>query len=266
MALQWGIEHTMRPEPRLYIDHDLSAGVAAPLDDGQAKYLLRVMRLGAGDRVRVFNGRDGEWRAELIDVTGKRASISPVEQTRVQPVREGPSLTLLFAPVKKAETDLIIEKAAELGVHAIQPVATEFTQTRAIRLDRFEKIVVEASEQTERLDLPVVSDLVGLDAALGELVDGTEVIFCDEAGTDDKAPWGGDVGRAKPILGVLEALREKSVAVLIGPEGGFSPAERDILRSRAGTHPVSLGPRILRAETAAISAMTLWQAVCGDWN
>ncbi len=255
----------MRHEPRLYTEHDLTADQPVALDDGQANYLLRVMRLGAGDHVRVFNGRDGEWRAELVDVTGKRANFRPIEQTREQTKSDGPGLTLLFAPVKKAETALIIEKATELGVRTIQPVTTEFTQTRTIRLDRLEKVIVEASEQTERLDLPFLSELVDLDAALSALDEDTQIIFCDEAGTDDKAPWGGDVGRAKPMLSVLETLRGAPVALLIGPEGGFSPAERDILRGRADTHPVSLGPRILRAETAAISAITLWQAVCGDW-
>ncbi|MGH1421514.1 MAG: 16S rRNA (uracil(1498)-N(3))-methyltransferase [Hyphomonas sp.] len=256
----------MRHEPRLYIEQDLLVGQSVPLDEGSANYLLRVMRLGAGDTVRVFNGQHGEWRAELTEVTGKRGQLLPLEQIREQATHAGPDLTLLFAPVKKAETALIVEKATELGVRNIRPVTTEFTQTRSIRLDRLEKTIVEASEQTERLDLPVLSELVSLDAALIGLGDGVEVIFCDEAGTDDKAPWGGGVGRAKPMLNVLEALRGKPVAVLIGPEGGFSPAERDVLRGRAGTHPVSLGPRILRAETAAISALSLWQAVCGDWG
>lgn len=256
----------MRHEPRLFVAQDLSLSNCVPLEEGQAKYLLRVMRLGEGDTLRVFNGRDGEWRAKLVDVSGKRASFEPFEQTRQQSAQNGPRLTLLFAPVKKSETALIIEKAVELGAHRLQPVVTEFTQTRSVRLERFERIIVEASEQTERLDVPDVSELEPLDDALDALEDGTQIVFCDEAGTDDKAPWGGQVGRAQPILQVLETLRGASVAILIGPEGGFSPAERDMLRARANTHPVSLGPRILRAETAAIAAMSVWQAVCGDWG
>ena len=135
-----------------------------------------------------------------------------------------------------------------------------------MRLDRFEKIALEASEQTERLDIPLLADALGLDAALESLPEGTALIFCDEAGDEADAPWGGQSGRAQPMAQVLEGLKGQAAAILIGPEGGFSPAERGFLRAREGTHPVSLGPRILRAETAAVAAMTLWQAMCGDWT
>jgi 16S rRNA (uracil1498-N3)-methyltransferase len=239
---------------------------AFSLDEEQARYLTRVMRLNIGDAARVFNGRDGEWRAEITDIAGRRVEMTPVEKLREQAGQGALPLTLLFAPVKKSETDFIVEKATELGAAIIQPVITERTQTRTVRLDRFQKIALEAAEQTERLDLPEVVDALSLDAALAALPDGTALIFCDEAGDETDAPWGGQAGRAGPMAGVLEGVKGRAAAILIGPEGGFSPAERTFLRGRPETYPVSLGPRILRAETAAVSAMTLWQAICGDWG
>lgn len=255
--------------PRLFVDAPLVEAGAVALDDEQSNYLLRVLRLDEGARVRLFNGRDGEWQCAVKKVSAKRAEATPLGQTRTQPDKSGQIgtlLTLLFAPVKKDQTDLILEKATELGAAKIRPVLTERTQTRTVRADRFRKIALEAAEQTERLDLPEILDLAGLDAALDALEPGTAVIFCDEAGDEAEAPWGGQAGRARPMLEVLEALKGRSAAILTGPEGGFTPAERAFLRGRAETWPVSLGPRILRAETAAISAMTLWQAVCGDWG
>lgn len=215
--------------------------------------------------MRLFNGRDGEWTAAL-SAAGKKAEATPVSQLRVQPPPARPALTLLFAPVKKDQTDLIVEKATELGAVRVVPVLTQRTQTRTVRLDRFRKIALEAAEQTERLDLPEIADVATLDAALAALPPGTAFIFCDEGGDEAGAPWGGEAGRAGPMRAVLEGLRGRDAALLIGPEGGFTPEERAFLRSRPGTHPVSLGPRILRAETAAVAAMALWQAVCGDWG
>lgn len=256
----------MPTTPRLFVSEDLSAGRAFGLDEEQSNYLLRVLRLGAGGEVRLFNGRDGEWDAAITAASGKKAEASPVSQRRAQPPPASPALTLLFAPVKKDETDLIVEKATELGAGRICPVLTSRTQTRTVRLDRMNKIALEAAEQTERLDLPVIGDLATLDAALAALEAGTAVIFCDEAGDEPGAPWGGESGRAGPVRAVLEGLKGRDAAILTGPEGGFTPEERTFLRRRPDTFAVSLGPRILRAETAAISAMTLWQAVCGDWG
>lgn len=256
----------MSSMPRLFVNSDLVEGTPFELDEEQAKYLTRVMRLSVGDAARVFNGRDGEWRAEISTVAGRRAEMIPSEQLREQPIQGSAPLTLLFAPVKKSETDFIVEKATELGAGFIQPVITERTQSRTVRLDRFEKIALEAAEQTERLDVPLLADALGLDAALEALPPGTALIFCDEAGDEADAPWGGQSGRALPMAQVLEGLKGQAAAILIGPEGGFSPAERGFLRAREGTYPVSLGPRILRAETAAVAAMTLWQALCGDWG
>lgn len=251
--------------PRLFVPSALSMSVPVRLDVEASRYIIRVMRLSIGDRVRVFNGTDGEWVCELAEPDGKTAIIVPTEQIRAQQTTDCPELTLMFAPVKKSETDFIVEKATELGVRRIRPVITQFTQTRTVRLDRFNKIALEAAEQTERLDLPEISDLVSLDAALSALPDETVLIFCDEAGEDDSKPWGGEQGRARAALVALGDLKARDAAILIGPEGGFSPDERQFLRSRAGTVPISLGPRILRAETAVVAALSLWQAVCGDW-
>ena len=251
---------------RLFVTPDLSEGLAVALDDEQSNYLLRVLRLQAGAPVRVFNGRDGEWTAGIGAAQGKRASLVPVQQLRPQPAPPASAPVLLFAPVKKAETDFIVEKATELGAARVCPVLTERTQTRTVRLDRFHKIALEASEQTERLDLPEVSDLQPLAAALDGLAEGTQVIFCDERGDEADAPWGGAAGRAGPIADVLAGLGAAPVAILIGPEGGFTPDERAWLRGRGDTVAVSLGPRILRAETAAVAALSVWQALKGDWR
>ena len=255
----------MPTTPRLFVSADLSAGRAVALDEEQSNYLLRVLRLGAGGEVRLFNGRDGEWTAAL-SAAGKKAEVTPVSQLRVQPPPARPALTLLFAPVKKDQTDLIVEKAAELGAVRVVPVLTQRTQTRTVRLDRFRKIALEAAEQTERLDLPEIADVATLDAALAALPAGTAVIFCDEAGDETGVPWGGEAGRAGPARQVFEGLKGRDAAILIGPEGGFTAEERGFLRGRKDTWAVSLGPRILRAETAAVAAMALWQAVCGDWG
>jgi 16S rRNA (uracil1498-N3)-methyltransferase len=252
--------------PRLYIDAPLAASGVVALDDEQSNYLLRVLRLEDGAPVRVFNGYDGEWSASVRRASARRAEVTLTGQTRPQTGQIRPPLTLLFAPVKKDQTDLIIEKATELGAARMVPVLTERTQTRTVRTDRFRKIALEAAEQTERLDLPEIAEAAGLDAALDALPEGVALIFCDEAGEEAEAPWGGEAGRARPMLEVLAGLKGRPAAILTGPEGGFTPAERAFLRGRAETWPVSLGPRILRAETAAISAMTLWQAVCGDWG
>lgn len=244
----------MPTTPRLFVSADLSAGRAVPLDEEQSNYLLRVLRLGPGGEVRLFNGRHGEWDAAISAATGKKAEVSPVALRRPQPPPASPAMTLLFAPVKKDQTDLIVEKATELGAVRIMPVLTQRTQTRTVRLDRLRKIALEAAEQTERLDLPEIADVGSLDAALAALPAGTALFFCDEAGD------------ARPAAALMADLKGRNAALLIGPEGGFTPEERTFLRGRPATHPVSLGPRILRAETAAVAAMGLWQATCGDWG
>lgn len=252
----------MTTDPRLFLDLDLAPGARLPLGKEESHYLINVMRRSAGDTVRLFNGRDGEWRAEIADANKKHAVLDLVEQTREQ--AGVPDLDLLFAPVKRAKTDLIVEKATELGVKRIRPVTTTRTQSERINEERFRSIAREAAEQTERLDLPEIAALEKLDRVLDSWDASRTLIYCDEAGDDGARPWGGDEGRAAAMLDMLGG--PGAAAILIGPEGGFSPQERDRLRTLDFVRPVSLGPRILRAETAAIAALTLWQSVCGDWS
>ncbi len=240
--------------PRLYVETPLAGGTLLDLGEEASNYLARVLRLGLGGEARLFNARDGEWLARIETVGARRVSVRLETCLRAPGAAKAPGLTLLFAPVKKDGTDLIAEKATELGAAALRPVFTERTQTRSVRLDRMRKITLEAAEQTERLDLPEVLEPMVLSHALAALLPGTALIVCDEGG-------GG-----APVLDALARLKGRPTAILTGPEGGFTAFERSALKARADTCPVSLGPRILRAETAAISAMALWQAVCGDWG
>ncbi|WP_374532611.1 16S rRNA (uracil(1498)-N(3))-methyltransferase [Phenylobacterium sp.] len=237
---------------RLYVTADLAEGVAVALDQGQSHYLASVMRRAVGEEVLVFNGRDGEWRAP-IEVLGKRGVIvRPTAQERPQAV--GPDVDLLVALVKRPRVETIVEKAAELGARRVRLVITERTNAERTRLDRLAAIAAEAAEQTGRLDVPEIVEPVKLQ----RLIEGWEaprrLLFCDEAGD------------AKPALQALGEAPSGPWAILIGPEGGFSPAEREALRNLPYATPATLGPRILRADTAAISALTLWQAVQGDWG
>ncbi|MEL6324852.1 MAG: 16S rRNA (uracil(1498)-N(3))-methyltransferase, partial [Pseudomonadota bacterium] len=204
--------------------------------------------------------------AEVSDVTKRAVTLNIADRLRVQPeIAPGPSL--LFAPLKKTRTDFAVEKATELGASMICPVTTARTQTARIKPERLEALAMEAAEQTERLDVPGVADLVPLDQALDDWPADNVLIFCDEAGDDDGAAWGGAAGRALPMQSVLADLpAETRGGVLIGPEGGFSADERKTLRSKSFVRPVTLGPRILRAETAVVSALTIWQSVLGDWR
>ena len=242
----------MSSVPRLFIDAALSSGEMVALSDNQANYILRVMRLGEGSPVRVFNGRDGEWRAAVVPQSGKRASIVPERQSR--PQVETLDLTLFFAPLKKARTDFVVEKACELGVRRIQPVMTERTQSSRVRRDRLQSVVIEAAEQTERMDVPEVFDDVPLISALEGWPSSKPLYYCDEAGD------------ARPMREVLSEASDTAAGILIGPEGGFSPKEREWLRKIEHIQPVTLGPRILRAETAVVAALTLWQSCVGDWQ
>ena len=208
------------------------------------------MRRGVGDEVLLFNGRDGEWRAALGVVSRRGCEITVLEQTREQTFP--PDLELIVALVKRARLETIVEKAAELGAGRVRLVITRFTGADHTNVARLQAIAVEASEQTGRLDAPQVVAPLKLDRLLDQWADGRRLVFCDEA------------GEARPVL---EALRESApCAVLIGPEGGFAPEERERLRGLPFVIPVSLGPRILRADTAAISALTLVQAAIGDWR
>ncbi|MGD2133281.1 MAG: 16S rRNA (uracil(1498)-N(3))-methyltransferase [Maricaulaceae bacterium] len=254
--------------PRLHLDHDLATGAEIALDEGQARYLVQVMRLKAGDGVRVFNAESGEWRARLSGAGRKGARLAIEERTRA-PQRLSADLHLLFAPVKRTRTDFIVEKATELGVSAIRPVFTQRTVAERVRLDRLEAIAREAAEQSERLDLPQVREAEKLDVALdgwAEKEGGRKLLFLDEASGGEGSPWRETDQDAPPALAALAGHPKGPWAVLIGPEGGFTPEERARLRSESFVVTASLGPRILRADTAAIAALTLWQAVLGDWG
>ena len=236
---------------RLYVEHPLGAGQSVPLERDQAHYLFGVMRQGVGDAVALFNGRDGEWQAEVVHAS-KRAGIL---ECRVQSAeqRNPPDLWLMFAPIKKARTDFIVEKAAEMGASKICPVQTDFTNSERIRQDRLQAHAVEAAEQCGGVFVPEVRGLARLDRALADWRDGRQLMFCDEA----------LAGRS---CALPQSLAGDPWAILIGPEGGFSEAERARLAALEFAHPVALGPRILRADTAAVAAMTLWQTQLGDWR
>jgi 16S rRNA (uracil1498-N3)-methyltransferase len=249
---------------RLFVPSDLAGGQAFAPSPEQAHYLVAVMRQGAGDEIAVFNGRDGEWRARLTEVSRRACRLEPLEHLRPQP--PAGELELLVALVKRARLETIVEKAVELGVARIGLLTTRRTNADHARLSRLQAIAVEAAEQTGRLDVPAVEGPHALARRLDAWPQGRRLLFCDEAGDDPQAPWGGDHGRARPVLEALRAAPPGPWSVLIGPEGGFDPAERARLRELAWVTPVTLGPRILRADTAAIAALTLWQAALGDWR
>lgn len=235
---------------RLFIPHELAPGAPLDLDEGQSRYLAAVMRLSEGDAVRVFNGRDGEWTARVARI-GKRA-VQLIAEAQARGQATGPDLDLVIALVKRARLETIVEKAAELGARRVRPVITERTNADHTRVDRLQAIAVEASEQTGRLDVPQVLEPVKLDRLIADWDPGRRLLFCDEAGD------------ARPVLAAV--ADPGPWAILIGPEGGFSPRERATLRDLPYATPATLGPRILRADTAAISALTLWQAALGDWR
>ena len=247
---------------RLFVPDPLSDGVAVAPAPEQARYLLGVMRLQVGAALLLFNGRDGEWRT-VVEHAGKRDCMLRV-QARTRPQAFPPDLELIVALVKRGPLETIAEKATELGARRVRLVTTRRTNADRARLDRLQAIATEAAEQTGRLDVPEVTEPMKLEALLAAWPAERRLMFCDEAGDDPAAEWGGGEGRARPALAVLRP-EEGSWAVLIGPEGGFAPEERTMLRSLPFVTPVTLGPRILRADTAAIAALTLWQAALGDW-
>ncbi len=208
------------------------------------------MRLAEGAEILVFDGKSGEWRAEVTQAGKKSGTLTCREMTR--PLQMPPDLWLLFAPIKKARTDFIVEKAAEMGAARICPVQTDFTNSERIRRDRLQAHAVEAAEQCGGTFVPEVRDLQKLDKVLSGWPADRRLMFCDEALVGARA--------------ALESSESGKWAILIGPEGGFSEQERARLRDMPGTVAVSLGPRILRADTAAVAAMTLWQSTLGDWQ
>ena len=240
----------MTTATRLFVAAPLSAGTPVPLSKEHAHYLGRVMRRQVGDPLILFNGRDGEWQAR-IDGLGKSAGEAILEECR-RPQTPSPDLWLAFAPVKKAQTDFIVQKATELGVSRLIPVMTERTQSERVRTDRLLATAIEASEQCERLDVPEVLEPVRLDRWASDWAGERPLYVCAEA------------GKAPPLRDVLAQTAVQAGAFVTGPEGGFSTGELDFLRAQKHVFPVSLGPRILRAETAALAALAIWQSLAGD--
>lgn len=244
----------MRAKIRLYVEHPLGSAQPVPLSRDQAHYLFGVMRLGVGASVALFNGRDGEWTASVAEA-GKRGGIL-VCDVLAAPLVLPPDLWLLFAPIKKARTDFIVEKAVEMGAARILPVQTDRTNADRLRQDRLQAHAVEAAEQCGGTFVPDVAPLQKLDRVLADWPQERRLMFCDEA----QAEAGG-----APSLPSDKDAPRAPWAILIGPEGGFSPAERTRLTAHPGVAVVGLGPRILRADTAAVAALTLWQMRLGDW-
>jgi 16S rRNA (uracil1498-N3)-methyltransferase len=240
--------------PRIYINSEINIASAILLEKNHAHYLKNVMRRDVGDKVILFNGRSGEFLAEIISADKKSVMVNPTTQTRPQDAV--PEVTLCFAPVKNAKNEFIIEKATELGVKAIQPVLTKKTIVDKINLEKATLTAIEASEQCERLTIPEIFAIERLEKILNnpKYAD-YKILHCDETG-------GG-----KPIIDAL-SVQEKGGKwlILIGPEGGFDKSEIELIAKNKNAVPVSLGPRILRADTACISAVTAWMAVLGDWQ
>ena len=240
---------------RLFMRSRLSAGAVIDLDRGQTNYLTNVLRMNAGAAIRVFNGRDGEWQALLTQRDRRNWALTIERQERPQEAR--PDLRYLFAPLKHARLDYMVQKAVEMGVGRLTPVLTQHGQVGKVNVERMEANAIEAAEQCGLLSIPAIEEPV----PLGDLLDkwpsaetGRRIIFCDEAAPQADA------------IAALGSLKEMHFAVLIGPEGGFSAEERARLRSRPFVTAISLGPRILRADTAAVAALTVVQAVRGDWR
>jgi 16S rRNA (uracil1498-N3)-methyltransferase len=250
-------EHAMtasrRADIRLFVDHDLAAGASAPLEPEQLHYLLHVMRMKPGDMLLVFNGRDGEWRAALSMRSKREAGILCEEQLRPQPPSSGP--WLLFAPLKSARLDYMMQKAVEMGVSRAIPVMTERTQAQRFNAGRARANMIEAAEQCGILSVPDLAPDLPLEACLSSWPKERRLIFCDEAT---------EIANPADVLAALP--RDEPYALLIGPEGGFSDSERRLVGGLAKATTLSLGPRILRADTAAVAALVLYQAVLGDWR
>jgi 16S rRNA (uracil1498-N3)-methyltransferase len=234
--------------PRLYVGEVLSGGATLTLEGPQANYLSAVMRLGEGAQVKLFDDCTGEWLAEIVQAGKKRVTLRTVQHLRER--EQVPDLWLLFAPIKRGRIDLIVEKATELGVARLLPVITHRTIVDRTKSDRLFAHMVEAAEQCERTALPELAEPQKLDSLLKNWPGDRLLLFADEQG-------------GSPML---EALTPGPAAILIGPEGGFTNEEREAIRKHPQARPISLGPRILRAETAAIAASSVYMAAAGDWS
>ena len=241
---------------RLFVEADLAAGGEAPLDEALVHYLRLVMRRPDGAPLLLFNGRDGEWRGTLSS-RGKKSAVAEIGECTREQAPE-PDVWLCFAPVKRARIDFIAEKATELGVSVLQPVVTRHTSVERVNVGRLRANAVEAAEQTERLTVPEVRESIDLGKLLDAWPEGRRLMMCDETG--------GGPPIAEALSQLDEAARTAPWAIVIGPEGGFAEAELQALRRIKDVTSVGLGPRILRADTAALAALACWQAFLGDWR
>ena len=235
-----------RSLPRLFVRATLGECAAVEVDPAQANYLGNVLRLGVGAEVLLFDGASGEWLGRIASSGKKRMTL--LIERRTKPLEQVPDLTLAFAPVKRAQVDWLVEKATELGVARLQPVVTRRTVVERVKLERLEAIAIEAAEQCGRTLLPMVAEPVSLPAFL-KSAEGT-LYFADETGGEPAA----------------SAFRPGPATILTGPEGGFTPDEREAIRALPHARAISLGPRILRAETAALAAVAVYMALAGDWR
>ncbi len=233
--------------PRLFVETPLGKGVTVELDGGQANYLGNVMRLGADEHVLLFDGASGEWIARIAQAGRKRMTLAVEDRTREQ--EAVPDLWLAFAPVKRPQTDWLVEKSTELGIARLFPVMTRRTIVERVKLERLQAIAIEAAEQCNRTTVPKIAEPQALDTFL-KMHAGRTLYFADEGG-----------GAA-----AADAFKPGPATILTGPEGGFAEGERAAIRSEPNATAISLGPRILRAETAALAAVTSYMALAGDWR
>ena len=240
-----------KPKARLFIDFPLGPDGVAPLSQGQVHYLRNVMRMTPGNAVSLFNGQDGEWLGEIGEL-GKRAG-TVIARSQTRPQTPEPNLWLLFALIKKDRMGFVLEKATELGVSSLRPVITQHTVVHRLKEERLQAAAIEAAEQSERLTIPETRDAVSLEKALEDWPADRRLFVLDETG-------GGE-----PVAAVM-AGHQGPAAILVGPEGGFHKSELEALRQRPYVTFLTLGPRILRADTAALAALTCWQALAGDWK
>ena len=237
---------------RLFVTADLAQGKPFDAEQSQAHYLLNVLRMSPGSELLVFNGRDGEWLAAIGETGKKKAQIVPTAQTRAQP--KLPDLLYCFAPLKQGRLDYMVQKAVEMGAGILQPVITQHTQMSTVGVERLQANALEAAEQCGILAVPVVKEAIKLERLLWEWEPGRRLIFCDEG-----------VATNNP-LEILHGVEGPRLGLLVGPEGGFSEDERHQLRGLPYVTPIPLGPRILRADTAAVAALAVVQATIGDWR
>jgi 16S rRNA (uracil1498-N3)-methyltransferase len=241
-----------RTAQRLFLEARLAPGERIACTPEQANYLLNVLRLGAGAEISVFNGRDGEWRARLSDVGKRRCTLECVELLRPQSV--GPDLHYLFAPLKHARLDYMVQKATEMGASKLQPVLTRRTIAARVNSERMRANAIEAAEQCGILNVPEVAAPERFETLLETWDERRALVFCDEA------------AEVTNPLASLKPLQGRPLAVLVGPEGGFDASEQAVLRAKPFAVPISLGPRIMRADTAAVAALALVNAAVGDWR